>query len=111
MQRGEIGKRLKRLRDHRQKSQQWLADRVHVERKTISRYENGGSVDADLADEVLRYLGGIHVLGVDLTDEESREVVKLIANMRKEKLRKEREKQNAVFQRYREKEESQRGNC
>ena len=73
----------------------------------VSKYENGfASLDVDLADQVLRALGGICVLGVDLTAEESREISRHIDSLRKEKLRKEREKQNAVFQKYREKEES-----
>lgn len=111
MQRGEIGKRLRKLRELRRVSQKWLAEQTHVSRSSISKYENGfASLDVDLADQVLRALGGICVLGVDLTAEESREISRHIDSLRKEKLRKEREKQNAVFQKYREKEESQRGN-
>ena len=111
MQRGEIGKRLKKLRELRGISQTALAKKCNISRRVIYNYERGCALSVDLADDVLKHLGGIYVLGADLTQEESREVVKMIANMRKERLRKEREKQNAVFQRYREKEESQRGNC
>ena len=106
MQRGEIGKRLKKLREVRGVSQNWLARRVHVTRQAISFYENGRrSIDADLADQVLRALGGITVLGVDLDPEEAREVAGYIESLRKERLRKEREKQNEIFKKYRKEEE------
>lgn len=106
MQRGEIGKRLKKLREVRGVSQNWLARRVHVTRQAISYYENGRrSIDADLADQVLRALGGITVLGADLDPEEAREVAGYIESLRKERLRKERAKQNEIFKKYRKKEE------
>lgn len=84
MKRGEMGKRLKKLRLHQKKSQQWLANRVHVERKTISRYENGGGVDSDLADAVLKELGAICILGVDLTDDESLFIRRALSEYRKQ---------------------------
>lgn len=84
MKRGEMGKRLRKLRLHQRKSQQWLADRVHVERKTISRYENGGGVDTDLADAILKELGAICILGVDLTEDESLFIRRALSEYRKQ---------------------------
>lgn len=110
MQRGEIGKRLRRLRDHRGVSQNWLANKVHVSRQAISKYENGRGIDAELADEVLKSLGGIMVLGIDLEPDEALKVASYIGSLRKEKLRKERVKQNAVFEKHWEKEKEKRGN-
>ena len=85
MQRGEIGKRLRNLRKLRGVSQEWVARKVFVTRKTISKYELGGGIDADLADAVLRSLGAICVLGIPLTDDESREVLKYIKNLKRQK--------------------------
>lgn len=102
MQQGEFGKRLKRLRELRKRSQKQIADKVFVERKVISRYENGGSLPVELADDVLKALNGIYVLGADLSEETYRQIIKLVANDRKQRLRKEREKQNAVFQKQKE---------
>ncbi len=84
MKRGEMGKRLKRLRLHQKKSQQWLANRVHVCRQTISQYENGSGVDTDLADAILKELGAICILGVDLTEDESLFIRRALSEYRKQ---------------------------
>lgn len=105
MQRGEIGKRLKKLRKYREVSQNWLAKKVHVSRQTISKYENGAGIDADLADEVLKSLGGIVVLGADLDPDEARMVAEYVGSLRKIKREKERSKRNEVFKKYREEKE------
>ena len=97
MQRGEIGKRLRGLRKHRGVSQAWLAEKVHVSRQCITKYENGNGIDADLADMVLRNLGGILVLGIDLEPEEARWIANYIGSRRKQRRKREREKQNQVF--------------
>ena len=107
MQKGEFGKRLKRLREFRKVSQSELARCMSVSRKVIYNYERGCAIDADLADEVLKKLGGIHVMGIDLTPEESRKVTQYIGSLRKQKLKEERKKQNEVFQKNRQKEADQ----
>lgn len=105
MQRGEIGKRLKKLRELRGVSKTDLARTLNVDRKVIYNYERGCSLDADLADDVLKHLGGIHVLGVELTPEEARAVTRYIGSLRKEKREKERQRQNEIFKKYREEKE------
>lgn len=88
MKRGEIGKRLKKLREFRGVSQNWLARRVHVTRQAISYYENSlRGIDADLADEILKALGGIVVLGIDLTDDEALFIRKALTTYRNQKAR------------------------
>ena len=82
MQRGEIGKRLRNLRKVRGVSQEWVARKVFVSRKTVSKYECGGGIDADLADAVLRSLGAVCVLGAQLNEEESRMVLKYIESIK-----------------------------
>lgn len=96
MQRGEIGKRLRNLRKVRGVSQEWVARKVFVSRKTISKYERGGGIDADLADAVLRSLGAICVLGTQLTDEESRMVLEYVKNLKAKKTQKGERKHEGV---------------
>lgn len=107
MQQGEFGARLKRLRKFRQKSQQQVANKIFVERKVISRYENGGNLPVELADDVLKALDCIYVLGADLSESAYREVVKVASRDRQRRRDEERRKQNEVFKRYREKKEDQ----
>lgn len=85
MKRGEMGKRLAKLRKHLHVSQKQLADKMRVSRSSISKYENGfASLDVDLADAILKEFGAICILGVDLTDDESLFIRRALTEYRKQ---------------------------
>lgn len=97
MHSGRFGEMLRELREERGVTQKQLAERVHVSRNSISRAERGAAVSTDLADTILKELGGVYVLGVGLTFEETKAVYLFIKTLRTR--RKERGKKHEYFKR------------
>ena len=87
MKRGEMGKRLRKLRILQKVTQTSLAKKLNIGRKVIYNYERGCSLDVDLADDILKELGAICILGVDLSDEEALFIRKALTAYRNEKAR------------------------
>lgn len=83
MKRGEMGKRLRKLRILQKVTQTSLAKKLNIGRKVIYNYERGCSLDVDLADDILKELGAICILGVDLTEDESLFIRRALSEYRK----------------------------
>ena len=97
MKHGEMGKRLRKLRIHLKVTQTALAKKCNVSRRVIYNYERGCSLSVDLADAILKELGAICILGVNLTEDESLFIRQALHEYRKQ-TRKARSKtlQNGV---------------